>query len=176
MMFHSPTMIGALLTIHVPLSDVGKLLSLSGVVEKLRIVAKTLRNDFGIVKPKIAVLGLNPHAGENGLIGMEDLHVLKKAIDKRAFIKGPFPADAYFGLHKYKEFHCTVACYHDQLLIPFKMLSMSDGVNVTAGLPFVRTSPDHGTGFDIAGKNRADHRSMLNAFRLAYRIAENRSR
>lgn len=139
-------------------------------------VADTMKNDFKIKNPKIAVLGLNPHAGENGTIGNEELNEIAPAVKKakKGSAEGPFVPDAFFAMQMYKDFDCTIGMYHDQLLIPFKMLSFSQGVNFTSGLPFVRTSPDHGTAYGIAWKGIADEESMVSAYKWAKLILTNR--
>ncbi len=175
MFFHSAKIKAALLTIHIPLKSVSFSLDRSLIRKKIDIILTTLKRDFKIANPRIAVLGLNPHAGENGLLGDEENNIVSPLInDYKEYLQGPFPADAFFGMHLYKQFDAVVGAYHDQVLIPFKMLSFSDGVNFTAGLPIVRTSPDHGTAFDIAGKGIADPSSIIHATKLAIQISENR--
>ncbi|GIV27942.1 MAG: 4-hydroxythreonine-4-phosphate dehydrogenase [Bacteroidia bacterium] len=169
----------ALLTIHTPISSVTKFITQENIIEKINILKNSLIQDFQIRKPKIAVLGLNPHAGENGLIGNEDKEIISPAIqsfenDKSCLVYGPFSSDAFFGKRMYKEFDAVLAMYHDQGLIPFKMLEFETGVNYTAGLSVVRTSPDHGTAYDIAQKFCANHQSMLNSIYLAIDILNNR--
>lgn len=157
----------ALVTEHVPVKDIASNISTETIVSKLNILNKSLQKDFGIEKPKIAVLGLNPHAGDEGLLGNEEQTIIKPAIkeakDKGMFVFGAFSADAFFARRQYEVFDAVLAMYHDQGLIPFKSLAISEGVNFTAGLPVVRTSPDHGTAFDIAGKGKADSSSFLAA-------------
>ncbi len=155
-----------LVTEHVTIEDVTKHITRESILSKLKIIHTSLQKDFGIDKPKIAVLGLNPHAGDEGLIGKQEEEIIKPAIkDARhqmlAF--GPFSADAFFARGQHEKFDAVLAMYHDQGLIPFKSLAYGEGVNYTAGLPVVRTSPDHGTAFDIAGKGKADHSSFLAA-------------
>lgn len=154
----------ALLTTHMPLSGVASVITKELIRERIAMLVETLVVDFGIARPTIAVLGLNPHAGENGTIGREEEDILRPAIIEAKksgdLIMGPFPADGFFGKLNHRKFDAVLAMYHDQGLIPFKMLHFQDGVNFTAGLPFVRTSPDHGTAFDIAGKNEADPTSF----------------
>jgi 4-hydroxythreonine-4-phosphate dehydrogenase len=137
------------------------------IISKVRLLHQSLRRDFGIDKPKIALLGLNPHAGDEGLIGNEEETVIQPAIkdlkQQNLLIYGPYSADAFFARRNYLQFDAVLAMYHDQGLIPFKTIAMGEGVNFTAGLPFVRTSPDHGTAFDIAGKNTADPSSFITA-------------
>jgi len=177
MFFHSAKMRAALLTIHVPIASVSDMLSEKLITSKLRIVQDSLKKDFGVPSPNIAVLGLNPHAGESGLLGREEKDVFASVMKKFGkSVSGPFPADAFFGNHSYKKYDALVGAYHDQVLIPFKMLSFEDGVNFTAGLPIVRTSPDHGTAFDIAGKGIANPLSMIAAANLAVIICSNRKR
>jgi 4-hydroxythreonine-4-phosphate dehydrogenase len=165
---------------HPPLKNVAKLLTKQLLIDKLRVCFDSLRHDFGILKPKIGVLSLNPHAGEGGKIGNEEIKVITPAISafagkhKNAVIRGPFPSDSYFGNRTYDKFDLTFALYHDQGFIPFKMISGKKGVNFTAGLSFVRTSPDHGTAFDIAGKNIASEESLISAIATADRIFKNR--
>lgn len=160
-----------LVTGHLPISKVSESLTKEKVAQKLSIFLKSLREDFGIDKPKIAVLGLNPHAGEEGLLGWEEEQILKPVIqemkDKNQYVFGPYPADGFFGMMHQKRFDGVLAMYHDQGLIPFKSIAFSTGVNYTAGLPVIRTSPDHGTAYSIAGKNCADEGSMRAALHLA---------
>lgn len=166
------------LTTHVPLREVADLLDRALLEQKLDVVADALREDFGIEAPSVAVLGLNPHAGDGGVIGTEEESlmrpVLTERIEQGLAVEGPFAADAFFARGRYEHFDAILAPYHDQGLIPFKMLAEGRGVNVTVGLPLVRTSPDHGTAFDIAGTGRADPSSMIEAVRLAGRIARRR--
>lgn len=165
-------------TTHIPIKDVSSALSEDLILSKLRIIDKSLLRDFAIRKGKIAVLGLNPHAGDHGVIGSEDDDIIKKAIDKAReegiFAVGPFPADGFFGSGGYTQYDAVLAMYHDQGLIPFKVLSQGEGVNYTAGLPVVRTSPGHGTAFDIVGKDLANPASMRNSIYMAVDIARNR--
>ncbi len=168
----------ATVTGHVPVKDVSGILNEKLITAKLAVLKKSLQQDFLINAPKIAVLGLNPHAGDNWLIGDEDLRVIHPAIIKAKkhgeLVYGPFPADGFFGSGEYKKYDAILAMYHDQGLVPFKILSMNTGVNFTAGLPIVRTSPDHGTAYDIAGKNIASFESMRQAIYLALDIYRNR--
>ncbi len=170
----------ALSTIHIPLKDVAGSISIEKLKLQLTLLNESLKNDFGISSPKIGVLGLNPHAGDGGVIGTEEIKFIQPAVNelKQNGIKveGPFAADGYFGNRIYQNFDATFAMYHDQGLIPFKALSFGKGVNFTAGLPIIRTSPDHGTAFDIAGKNRADEKSLRSAYKLALEMALNRNR
>lgn len=157
----------ALVTEHVPVKDIAQNITRENIAGKLNILHTSLQQDFGIDKPKIAVLGLNPHAGDEGLIGREEEEIIKPAIkdakQRNMLVVGPFSADAFFARAQYKKFDAVLAMYHDQGLIPFKSLSIGEGVNFTAGIAGVRTSPDHGTAFDIAGKNQADESSFRQA-------------
>jgi 4-hydroxythreonine-4-phosphate dehydrogenase len=156
-----------LVTEHVPLKDVASLITKENILSKLHLIRESLIKDFGIDKPRIAVLGLNPHAGDEGLIGKEEQEVIKPAImdakNNNMLVFGPYSADAFFARYQHTKFDAVLAMYHDQGLIPFKSLALGEGVNYTAGLPGIRTSPDHGTALDIAGKNKADHNSFLAA-------------
>lgn len=177
MMFLSNRMNGSLLTIHEPIQKVSRLISAKKFENHLAVVIKTLKNDLLIDAPNIAILGLNPHAGEEGKIGFEEIDILSPIIKKyKGIIYGPFSSDAFFAIKKEKEFDLVIGMYHDQLLIPFKMINFSSGVNFTAGLPIVRTSPDHGTAFDIAWKGIADESSMFAAYKYAKLIATNRKK
>jgi 4-hydroxythreonine-4-phosphate dehydrogenase len=157
----------ALVTEHVPVSDIAKYITKEAIVSKLHIIHQSLQKDFGIDKPRIAVLGLNPHAGDEGLIGNEEETIIKPAIkeakNNNMMVIGPYSADAFFARRSFDRFDAVLAMYHDQGLIPFKALAISEGVNFTAGLPGVRTSPDHGVAFDIAGKDKADISSFMTA-------------
>ena len=156
----------ALVTEHVPLKDVAKYITRDTILSKLNLLHQSLKKDFGIDKPKIAVLGLNPHAGDEGLIGKEEEEIIKPAIKeakKNMMVFGPYSADAFFARHNYLQFDAVLAMYHDQGLIPLKTIAGGEGVNYTAGMSFVRTSPDHGTAFDIAAKNIADPTSFISA-------------
>lgn len=163
---------------HIPVKDISKSITKELLTKKLDIMEQSLIQDFGIKKPKIAVLGLNPHAGEEGLLGKEDkeiiLPVIKEYKHRGSLIFGPFPADGFFGKGDFRKFDGILAMYHDQGLIPFKTLAFENGVNFTAGLPVIRTSPDHGTAYDIAGKNEASATSMREAIYLARDIYKNR--
>lgn len=167
-----------LFTDHVALKDVSKTISPQLIDEKIEIIHKSLKQDFKIHEPKIAVLGINPHSGDNGVIGLEDENVLKPTLELirkgKKLIFGPYAADSFFGSGAYKNFDAIIAAYHDQGLIPFKTLSFGQGVNYTAGLNKIRTSPDHGTAYEIAGKNKADHRSFRKAVYTAIDIFRNR--
>lgn len=168
----------ALVTGHVPVKDVASKISTEKILLKINQLHKSLKEDFGIRKPKIAVLGLNPHAGDNGVIGNEDKDIIapavQKAFDDNRLVYGPYSADGFFGNGSYKQFDAILAIYHDQGLVPFKTISFNEGVNFTAGLNFVRTSPDHGTGFDIAGKNIAKEDSFKQAIYMAIDVFKNR--
>ncbi|MDE1192211.1 MAG: 4-hydroxythreonine-4-phosphate dehydrogenase PdxA [Arachidicoccus sp.] len=157
----------AVLTEHIPVSEIAQHVTKEAIVRKLEIINESLKKDFDINKPKIAVLGLNPHAGDEGLIGNEEITIIKPAIQaakqKNILAFGPYSADGFFAHAQYEKFDAVLAMYHDQGLIPFKSLANSEGVNYTAGLPIVRTSPDHGTAFDIAGKGIAHHESFMEA-------------
>ncbi len=170
----------ALATVHIPISKVPESLSIDSITELATIFNRSLKHDYGIEKPKIALLGLNPHAGENGNIGREEIDIIEPAIKQlnqnNILAEGAFPSDGFFAHGAYEHFDGILAMYHDQGLIPLKMSAQGAGVNVTAGLPIVRTSPDHGTAFAIAGKNIADHRSTLEAIEMAYDFVQNRRR
>ena len=157
----------ALLTEHVPVKDISKQITRDGIISKLQIINNSLKRDFNINKPRIAVLGLNPHAGDEGLIGKEEEEIIKPAIkeakQRDIFCFCPYPADAFFARGHYNKFDAVLAMYHDQGLVPFKSLTIGEGVNYTAGLPGVRTSPDHGVAFDIAGQGKADESSFREA-------------
>lgn len=163
---------------HVPVKDIAMHITAPAILKKLQLMHKSLKTDFWIQKPKIAVLGLNPHAGDNGIIGTEDVEIIRPTIEKAneegIFCFGPFPADGFFASDAYTKFDAVLAMYHDQGLIPFKHIAHRKGVNYTAGLPIVRTSPDHGTGYDIAGKDLASPDSFLEAVFLAVHIVKNR--
>lgn len=165
-------------TNHIPVSSVASSLSADAIFSKLKTLNKTLVQDFLLTSPKIAVLGLNPHAGDNGLIGSEEKQIIIPAINNAKSIGinafGPYPADGFFGSGSYKKFDAILAMYHDQGLIPFKTLSFGEGVNFTAGLNIIRTSPDHGVAYEIAGKNLASESSFRTAVYLACDIAKNR--
>nr|WP_294773845.1 4-hydroxythreonine-4-phosphate dehydrogenase PdxA [uncultured Flavobacterium sp.] len=167
-----------LLTDHIPVNEVAKHLTEKLIIQKIETIKQSLIQDFGINKPKIAVLALNPHAGDNGVIGKEDDELikptLKKLFDKGTMVFGPFAADGFFGSNQYEKYDAVVATYHDQGLIPFKTLSFGNGVNYTAGLNKIRTSPDHGTAYEIAGKGIADHNSFKEAVYTAIDIYNSR--
>jgi 4-phospho-D-threonate 3-dehydrogenase / 4-phospho-D-erythronate 3-dehydrogenase len=157
----------ALVTEHVSVAEITKNITKEKIVSKLNILQQSLQKDFGIDKPRIAVLGLNPHAGDEGLIGNEEETIIKPAIkeakNSNMLVVGPYSADAFFARRSFERFDAVLAMYHDQGLIPFKSLAAGEGINFTAGLPVVRTSPDHGVAFDIAGKNKADASSFIAA-------------
>lgn len=167
-----------LVSIHVPLAEVPRLITQSSVFKHISIMHQSLQRDFNIDEPDIAVLGLNPHAGDGGIIGSEEIEIIgpaiRKANEEGVHVTGPHPADGFFGNRKDKKCDGILAMYHDQGLIPFKTLSFGAGVNFTAGLPIIRTSPDHGTAFDIAGKNLTDPSSFQQAFELAAELVRNR--
>lgn len=170
----------ALVTGHVALEDVTKKLDRNDIVTKLEVYAKSLKQDFGIHRPRIAVLGLNPHNGDGGLMGEQETTIIGPAIDdaqaKGILAFGPYPADGFFGSPQIHKFDGILAMYHDQGLAPFKALAFGQGVNYTGGLPIVRTSPDHGVAYDIAGKNQASGTSMRQAIMVACDIALERRR
>lgn len=180
MLFATDNMRVALLTIHMPLAEVARSITKQGVKDAIAALEMTLQQDFAIEKPRIAVMGLNPHAGEKGLLGREELEVICPAINESweegKFAFGPFPADGFWGSGNYKQFDAVLAMYHDQGLLPFKLLAMEEGVNITCGLPIIRTSPDHGTAYDIAGKGIANESSLRNAIYRAIDIYRNRKR
>ncbi|MCT4629359.1 4-hydroxythreonine-4-phosphate dehydrogenase PdxA [Winogradskyella sp.] len=167
-----------LLTDHVPLKDAANHITEKLIIEKIETVTKSLKQDFGIRKPRIAVLAINPHAGDNGVIGKEDDAVLRPTLEKirkdGTLAYGPYSADSFFGSNNYKSFDAVIASYHDQGLIPFKTIAFGGGVNYTAGLSKVRTSPDHGTAYEIAGKGTADENSFVQAIYTAINIYKNR--
>ena len=179
MMMVGPNLKVALATNHLPIAEIPKKLTKELIVKKTKILSNSLFADFGINKPKIAVLGLNPHAGDQGLIGKEEQQVISPAIQElrqhgiQAY--GPYPADGFFGNQSYMQFDAVLAMYHDQGLVAFKSICFENGVNFTAGLPFVRTSPDHGTAFNIAGQNKASNESFRDAIFTAIDIAKNRA-
>ena len=168
-----------LLTDHVPVNEVAKHLNEKLISSKIKTIIQTLKQDFEIEKPKVAVLGLNPHSGDNGVIGQEEEKIMKPALKKLFeagnMVFGPFPADGFFGSAQYEKYDAVIATYHDQGLIPFKTLSFGNGVNYTAGLNKVRTSPDHGTAYEIAGKGVANHESFKDAVYLAIDIYNKRN-
>lgn len=169
----------AVSTHHIPISKVAENISKEKIKKQIKMLQQTLIEDFSISKPKIAVLGLNPHAGDGGVIGNEEKEIIAPAIrelsDNGVLAFGPFPADSFFQPEKYKSFDAVLAMYHDQGLAPFKTIAYEEGVNYTAGLPFIRTSPDHGTAYDIAGKNVADEQSFTEAIFTAIKIFKHRT-
>lgn len=186
MLMCSDNMRVGLVTEHVPVKDIAQQITRQVILKKLFILKESLQKDFGIDKPKIAVLGLNPHAGDEGLVGKEEEEQIKPAIKEakhnNILAFGPYSADAFFARGSYEKFDAVLAMYHDQGLIPFKSLAKGEGINYTAGLPGVRTSPDHGTAFDIAGKDKADESSFRQSIYTAvdilqqqYEYAQNRS-
>ena len=179
MLMVNDTLRVGLLTDHVAVKDVSAAITPELIEKKVDIIYNTLKQDFGVSKPKIAVLGINPHVGDNGVIGVEDDEVLKPTLEKiknnGKLVFGPYAADSFFASSNYKNFDAILAAYHDQGLIPFKTLSFGQGVNFTAGLNKVRTSPDHGTAYEIAGKNKADHNSFKEAVFTGIQIFRNRN-
>lgn len=167
-----------LATEHLPVKDVSAAITREKLESKLRIMEQSLKNDFGIPKPRIAVLGLNPHAGDNGLIGNEDEQLIRPVVNdqrnKGKLVYGPYPADGFFASGSYRKFDGILAMYHDQGLVAFKAISFENGVNFTAGLPVVRTSPDHGTAYPLAGKNQASETSFREALYKALEILKTR--
>ena len=167
-----------LVTEHLPIKDVAQNITRESIFSKIKILHASLQKDFGIDRPRIAVLGLNPHAGDEGLIGKEEEEFIKPAIKEakqnNMLVIGPFSADAFFARGQYEKFDAVLAMYHDQGLIPFKSLSVGEGVNFTAGIPGIRTSPDHGTAFDIAGQNKADESSFRAAVFTCIDVLNNR--
>ena len=178
MILMNETLRVALVTTHLPIKDIAKAITKEGIVKKATIFHKALKRDFRISSPRIAVLSLNPHAGDNGLLGSEEKDIILPAIeelaDKGIQAFGPFAADGFFGSGAYDRFDGVLAMYHDQGLAPFKTIALESGVNYTAGLPIVRTSPDHGTAYDIAGKGIADENSMRQAIFTAIDVFRNR--
>ena len=178
LMVHDDLRVG-LLTDHVPVNEVAKHLNEKLISSKIKTIIQTLKQDFEIEKPKVAVLGLNPHSGDNGVIGQEEEKIMKPALKKLFeagnMVFGPFPADGFFGSAQYEKYDAVIATYHDQGLIPFKTLSFGNGVNYTAGLNKIRTSPDHGTAYEIAGKGVANHESFKEAVYLAIDIFKKRN-
>jgi 4-hydroxythreonine-4-phosphate dehydrogenase len=170
----------ALVTTHLPISKIPEAITKEAILEHLTTFKRSLIEDFGLEAPKIAVLSLNPHSGEEGLLGTEEQDVISPAIaeakDNKILAFGPFAADGFWGSGQYSKFDGILAMYHDQGLAPFKTIAMESGINYTAGLPYVRTSPDHGTGYDIAGKGVANEDSMRQAIYSAIDILRNRRR
>lgn len=181
MILTTETLRVALVTTHLPMTQVPSAITIDGIREKLRMLNASLLRDFNIDGPRIAVLALNPHAGENGILGTEEKEIIIPAMQQsleedgvQCF--GPYAADGFFGARQYRRFDAVLAMYHDQGLAPFKTIAMDEGVNFTAGLPFVRTSPDHGTGYDIAGQGIANESSMRHAIYMAIDVYRNRIR
>ena len=178
MMLGKEVMRVAVVTGHIPVDKVASALSEKLILDKLTVLNQSLKKDFSIVRPRIAVLGLNPHAGDDGVLGSQEADVITpaiKAASKAGIVAvGPYPADGFFGSGNFNKFDAVLAMYHDQGLIPFKTVSMDTGVNFTAGLSIVRTSPDHGTAYDIAGKNIASEESFRQALYMAYDIYKSR--
>lgn len=168
----------AVVTGHIPVDKIAGSLSTELILDKLRVLNNSLKQDFTVIRPRIAVLGLNPHAGDEGVIGNEEETIIRpalKAAEKEGLLCfGPYPADGFFGSGNFSKFDGILAMYHDQGLIPFKAISMDSGVNFTAGLPIIRTSPAHGTAYDLAGKNTASEESFRQALFMAYDILQNR--
>lgn len=179
MMLLSEELKVALVTEHIPVTEIGQHITIQKVYDKIKTIHQTLKNDFGISNPKIAVLGLNPHAGDKGAIGKEELTIIlpaiQKAKDEKIVVYGCYSADGFFGTKTFKQFDVVLAMYHDQGLIPFKSMAFESGVNYTAALPVIRTSPDHGTAFNIAGKGVADETSFRNAVYTAIDIYRTRN-
>ncbi len=169
----------AVVTGHLPVSEIAQQITKEKVTRKLRLLNETLQYNFGLTKPKIAVLGLNPHAGDNGLLGKEDLEIIQPVLEEAKkdgiVAMGPYPADGFFGSGHFAGFDAVLAMYHDQGLIPFKTLANMGGVNFTAGLPIVRTSPAHGTAYEIVGKNKASEASFKEALLEAIEIYKERN-
>lgn len=180
MLFVANNMRVALATMHLPLSSVAEVLTKEYLKATILRLEQALKQDFSLQKPRIAVLGFNPHAGEGGLLGREEEEHIRPAVaelwEEGHLVFGPYPADGFFGSGAYQKYDATLAMYHDQGLLPFKLLAMDEGVNITAGLPIIRTSPDHGTAYDIAGKGLADETSFRNAFYSALDIYRARQR
>lgn len=178
MLMVSETMKIGLATTHLPISKVAENISRESILSKIRIIAKSLKQDFAINRPRIAVFGLNPHSGDNGLLGKEEQEIITPAIndakEEGIIALGPYPADGFFGSEDYRKFDAILAMYHDQGLIPFKLASFERGVNYTAGLPVIRTSPAHGTAYSLAGENKATPDSFRQALYLAIDIYRNR--
>ena len=168
-----------LVTDHLPIQEVSQNITPELIKKKIRTINQSLIQDFNVIKPRIALLGLNPHSGDNGIIGNEEQtfinNTVKELFDENIIVYGPYSADAFFGSEQYRDFDAVVACYHDQGLIPFKTLTFGTGVNYTAGLDKIRTSPDHGTAYDIAGKGIADFTSFKNAVYTALDIYKNKN-
>jgi 4-hydroxythreonine-4-phosphate dehydrogenase len=178
MMLAGPSLRTVPITVHVPLADVPRLLSVDLIVGRARITARSLCRDFGIAAPRLAIAGLNPHAGESGTLGREEMEIIRPAIDilreDGIHVIGPLPADTMFHPPARARYDAALCMYHDQALIPLKALHFDDGVNITLGLPIIRTSPDHGTAFDIAGTGAASPNAMIAAIRMAADCAARR--
>ncbi|MCR9132183.1 MAG: 4-hydroxythreonine-4-phosphate dehydrogenase PdxA [bacterium] len=176
MMLVSENIRVALVTAHIPVSEISQTITEELILRKAQLLFHSLKYDFGLESPNIAVLGLNPHAGDGGVIGREEIEIiepaLKQAQQRMLPLKGPFPADGFFGQQLHSQFDAILAMYHDQGLAPFKLLSFGHGVNFTAGLPIIRTCPDHGTAFNIAGKGVANSTSFSQAYSVAVNMAE----
>jgi 4-hydroxythreonine-4-phosphate dehydrogenase len=179
MMLAGPSLRTVPLTVHVALADVPRLLDSDLIVRRSRVVAAALRDDFGIAAPRLALTGLNPHAGENGRMGREEIEIIAPAVAalraEEIAASGPHPADSLFAPRARETYDVAIAMYHDQALVPLKALDFDNGVNVTLGLPIVRTSPDHGTAFAIAGKRLADAGATIAAIRMAGEMAARRA-
>lgn len=178
MLLVSETMKVGVVTGHVPLSQVPSLITKEAILKKLRLLNKSMIEDFGIRRPRIAVMGLNPHAGDQGVIGLEERDIiipaLTQANEEGIVAMGPYPSDGFFGSDSFTKFDAILAMYHDQGLAPFKVVNFDSGVNFTSGLPIIRTSPDHGTAYDLAGKNEANPNSFRQALYLAVDLFKNR--
>ena len=178
MIMHSEMMTIGFMTGHIPLDSINSVLDKKKIIKKLKIFVDSIEKDFNKKNPKIAVLGYNPHAGEDGLLGDDEINLIKPVINElntsKTIFEGPFPADSFFGLKKFKNYDGTISWYHDQGLIGFKSFSFENGVNYTGGLPLVRTSPDHGTAFNIAGKGIANEKSLIESIKLNIKIINNR--
>ncbi len=176
-MIHEEIKLG-LVTQHIPIKDVAKNITKNNVIKKVKAIQNSLTNDFNIPNPRIAVLGLNPHAGDNGLLGTEEqtdiIPAIETLLEQEILAYGPFSADSFFTTINLKRYNGILAMYHDQGLIPFKTLTFTEGVNFSAGLPKVRTSPDHGVGYDIAGEGIANESSFVEAMYWGARIFNNR--
>lgn len=179
MTFLSKKIIVGLYSIHIPLKEVSKSLNTKAFTSKLETIISMLNFDLGIKNPKIAVMGLNPHAGENGIIGKEEKLFIKPILKQKKFrgiVEGPFSSDAFFANKRFEIYDMVFGLYHDQVLIPFKYINAGKGVNYSAGLPIIRTSPDHGVAYDIAGQGIADESSMIEAYKYAEDILKNRKK
>jgi 4-hydroxythreonine-4-phosphate dehydrogenase len=178
MLMISENMRVGLLTEHIAIGEVAKQITKEKIIQKINLLKNSLKKDFGIEKPKIAILGLNPHAGDEGLVGKEEKEIIRPAVleskKNDVIVMGPYSADAFFARGNHEKFDAILAMYHDQGLIPFKSLALGEGTNFTAGLPVIRTSPDHGTAFDIAGKNKANESSFRAAIFAAIEIFDTR--